>query len=391
MEGSCIPGFTEEQLTTVKLVKITVASSAIVMCVLAVAVIIIHKAYKQFIYRLVLYLMVVDLIQAVSNILEGVPIEIRSHNLHNQTNCTEVVVTTGWKSACAVFAFGNQITVWMENLMILWILFYLIFLITKILKPQNFSNSHAASAMVNNHQHVTQKELFGLLFTLFFPFTFNWLPFILNSDDGGMYGISGLWCWIKLTDDDYPGDYTMGLGLMFGLFYAPLILIILFGFISFIVMVVIMCKRSRLKKGVDWTDQKLYKRGLREIFPLLLYPFLYNLISVVLVLNRIVDAAQLQDNKNPVYALWLMHAIADPGRVLIPPLAFIFHRSTWKNFCYKKCNSDGESQKGTSFHVKAEFSDESVDSLRLTDRHNEQRKSYGSIFMDTTMQDRLNP
>ena len=373
MDESCLQ-FTEEQLEIVKVGKITVASLAIVTCSIAIIIIVLHKAYRQFVYRLVLYLMVVDLIQSITNILEGIPVRIQHSN---ETNYTRVVVADGWGEACAVFAFWNQVTVWMENLMILWILFYLIVLVTKILKPQNFSTPHTTET--TNQPNFTQRELFALLFTIFFPFTFNWLPFIFND---GMYGLSGLWCWIKLTDHNCGGSMTVGLGLMFGLFYGPLILIIMFGFISFVVMVIIMCKRTRMKRGVDWVDQKLYRRGLREVIPLLLYPLIYNLISTILVVNRITDA--VRHEQQPIYALWLMHALADPGRVLIPPVAFILHPSTWKNLCCKRKESEG----GTSFHVKAEFSDERVESLRLTDRHNNQKRfSYGSIFMDTEVKD----
>lgn len=377
MDESCLQ-FTENQLGIAKVGKITVASLAILICVVAIIIIFLHKAYKQFVYRLVLYLMVVDLIQSVTNILEGIPVQIQHSNETEHRNYTQVVVADGWGEACAAFAFGNQVTVWMENLMILWILFYLIVLVTKILKPQKFSTDHMTENA--SQPNFTQRELFALLFTIFFPFTFNWLPFLFKD---GMYGLSGLWCWIKLTDKDCDGSLTVGLGLMFGLFYGPLILIIMFGLISFVVMAIVMCKRSRMKRGVDWADQKLYRRGLREVIPLLLYPLIYNLISTILVVNRITDAVRTSRGEKPIYTLWLLHSLADPGRVLIPPVAFILHPSTWKNLCCKKKESEA-SEGGTSFHVKPEFSDELVGSLRLTDRHNQQKRfSYGSIFMET--------
>ena len=45
------------------------------------------------------------------------------------------------------------------------------------------------------------REIIGVVFLVVSPFLFSWIPFVKN-----MYGISGLWCFIKTASDNGCND-----------------------------------------------------------------------------------------------------------------------------------------------------------------------------------------
>jgi hypothetical protein len=50
------------------------------------------------------------------------------------------------------------------------------------------------------------------------------------------------------------------------------------------------------------------------------------------LINRIYSTTHTNSNDYPQsYPLWIIHAVADPGRILIPALAFLLHPQMWKN------------------------------------------------------------
>ena len=178
-------------------------------------------------------------------------------------------------------------------------------------------------------QEVSRSELFGIFATLVFPFTFNWIPFMFD-----MYGLSGLWCWIKRTQHGCNEDQSLGLKLMFSLFYGLLLLLMLFSVISLLVILIALCKRW---VGLMGLQRRQYLRGIKEMAVVVVYPILYNVICILLVANRIDSSIRISRGEKPFYPLWLAHALADSFRTLLPPLAFLLHPSSWKNLiCPRK-------------------------------------------------------
>ena len=50
------------------------------------------------------------------------------------------------------------------------------------------------------------------------------------------------------------------------------------------------------------------------------------------MVNRIYSTTHTNSNDKPNnYPLWVIHAVADPGCILIPSLAFLLHPHMWKN------------------------------------------------------------
>ena len=208
----------------------------------------------------------------------------------------------------------------------------------------------------------SKAELFGVLFCVFFPFMFNWLPFVWN-----MYGLSGAWCWIKLTQGDCQGDDKLGLSLTLVLLYGPLLLVMLFGFSIFVFTAIALCVKVR----GHLNENAMYRRGVLEMVLLMAYPVIDSLICSLLVVNRIYYSVYTVPNGlHPSYPLWLAQTIANPARKLIPPIAFLLHPGTYRKLLCRKEQTD------TYFDVEPEDSD--IQGYRVMDTAAERNK-YGAM------------
>ena len=328
--------------------KISVAGCAFIACILAILLIVALKQYSNFVYRLVLYLMIAALLQALTHILEVLPV---------RDNDNQVIVPSKWTGICSVFAFLSQVATWMEYLIIWWVLAYL--LVLTLFKYK-----------ANTRKH----EIIGLIIVLVLPIAINWIPFV-----GGKYGLSGLWCWIKVTAyHSFKGHCrvsVIGITYMVVFLYGPLILLMLFSFVAFLIIIAVLC---RLQKKMG-----LSRQGIQEALPLLAYPIIYNLIFAVLVVNRIYDAVLVDQRKSPYYPLWVAHAVADPAQALFLPLAFMLHPSTLKKLFNRRRKRDLQDTSATAFIVSKQSVDPELDPLVIKGTNRQAistTPNYYSIF-----------
>ena len=311
-------------------IKISMDSLGILMCLIVLALIILSKAYKHLVFRLVFYFILADMFQAITHIIELTPIEHVNG---------ELVVKEGAEGLCAFYGFLDQIALWMCNVAIIWIMVYLLWIVNKVRRVQN------GSGISSTNKISIKAELIGLSFLVFFPITFNWIPFIWN-----MYGISGLWCWIKESRGSCEG-YELGLTLIFTLFYAPLIIIVTFSFASLVAITSILCKGIINRSAVARSS---YSRCVRNTILIAIYPLVYNLICLLPITNRIYSASNGSSGGEPFFPLWMAHTLAEPARVLIPPIAFLLHPNSWKTMFHK--NKKIESSPTPPIYIKPEDS-----------------------------------
>ena len=140
------------------------------------------KKYKKFVYRLTLYLIVVSLLKAVITIPDVPPV------YHNGA---VVAVRSGFEGFCSAVGFLLVVILWMELLVICWIVLYLVMVLVF---------RHNANAVKVKH------EACGLAVVLLLPLLVSWVPFSVKN----MYGLSGVICWIKVSENstcdyDYIG------------------------------------------------------------------------------------------------------------------------------------------------------------------------------------------
>ena len=319
--SSCFE-FSQEQLNQVTAAVVSVSALAIIACALAVILIIVLKLYRKFLNRLVLYLMVAAGGYSVAFILAITPV-------HHSNG---VQVREGLDGLCAAFGFFNQMTEWIFHGTMTWVIVYLTLM--ALFKYQADKPKHEVSV---------------LIIILLFPFIINWIPFIKE-----MYGISGIWCWIKLTNGDCHSDHTLGVVYHFTLYYGPFAIFVFGSYVAFIAIVATLCK-ERVASGRERAEsfkKETHRQALKEALPLLAYPLIYNIFFTIMLANRVYHAIAASKNEDPNFPLFLVHAVVESLRVLLAALAFLLHPNILKKvFCKKQATEFT----ATDFYVSAEF------------------------------------
>ena len=122
---------------------------------------------------------------------------------------------------------------------------------------------------------------------------------------------------------------NVGLAFIFLLAYGPAILVGIITFVSFVTILIVMCRRA-LQQEQGLRQPSVHQQGLKEVLPLLLYPLIYFLLWMGLVVTRIYDAAQ---GRKFQYSLILIHDIISGIIILLLTTAVLLHSSL---NCYKR-------------------------------------------------------
>ena len=305
---SCI-NFTARTAETVLAVKMTLSSLAIVANLVAIIMIFLTKKANKFMYRLVLYLLIADIFQAISIILISLPVTV-------PTDEAPALIRpgAGWSRECIASGFLSVASLWMGNIIIFWIALYLAWIgICLYLRTQN----HRIKEF--SHLVRVRTEVIGILFLFVVPFSIASIPFYVH---GNMYGLSGLWCWIKVMNYSCGDLHKIPLILDLVLFYAPLVGVMVLTVISFFITVICCCRG-----GVRRHDAvvELRKSNMKDIGVALTIPVVYCALCFLLLVNRIYSAAHLSPTAYPFIPLWMIHAVADPVRVILPALVYLFN------------------------------------------------------------------
>ena len=327
--------------------KIALGSLGTLLCLFVIILVAASRIYKQFVYRLVLYLMIVNITQALCQIIELIPVEVTEDDRITMRN------GTGWEEGCAVLGYLDVVTAWMGNFVIIWIMLYMLKLSWQLHRlPSNQYQAIPPSNVNKKKPHT--REITGVLLLVFSPFLFSWIPFVMH-----MYGISGLWCWIKTASENgcSDGDFQrLSLTLMLVMYYGPLVGILIFGLVCMLSIITLLRMSSNKLHGAV---RQRYQSSMKEIGLVLIYPIVYCLFCFFLLVNRIYSSTHTYSNDQPNnYTLWIIHAVADPGRILIPALAFLFHPHVWKNVLASRgWSKNAESTCNTRYSVPPEGDD----------------------------------
>lgn len=239
-----------KKLITIAYVLAVIASIA---CIVTILIILILKAYRQYTHRLALYLACISLLLAMIQGLEVVPVD--TGGAENST----ISLKNGWDGACIAFGFMVQYAILSTNLAIAWVCFYIFML--AVFKIQ-----------LNQVKH----EVIGLVTISFLPALLSWEPFVGNE-----YGLTGIWCWIKSSCN---GTDHLGVAYQNGLTLGPVALMSIFSLLSVLMVVVMFCKRALTHAG---HLQYQHWIAMKELLPLLIYPTLFSLASIVDLVQKI--------------------------------------------------------------------------------------------------------
>lgn len=292
--SSC-PPYDSNDYANVAAASAVSALVSLVAGTFVISVIMLLEKWRYFSQRLILYLAIAAILTSVSTILHRVDYD-------NQTS-------SFYRRFCAMGGFLEQITSW-------------IFLnANSAITVYLFAN---VVAKVNTER----LEPLYLAFIFFFPFTFNWIPFIKSS-----YGRSGAWCWIRSDDTDTCESYAFGQYLIFVLWYVPLYITL---FILISLYLVILVRLHRASK--EWTRnptkeaRKLQKKSQHDVLPLMAYPLIYFGLSVPPLVNRIYT---LVNPGSPELILWYISALSFPLEGGLIAVAYTLDPGTRKRLTWK--------------------------------------------------------
>ena len=322
---SCL-NFTTEFAKAVLDVKASLGAITVVVNLLAIALIVISKKYKDFTFRLVIYLMVTDILQAVTMCLALAPVYVP-----DAENAAKLREGQPWHEVCEITGFLLMVSMWMGNVVIIWIVGHLLVLGWRLYRVQV-----TGATLKRNDSMLTKNgegrfaqvkwEMIGICIMIIGPFVIGVIPFVIDDD---MYGISGLWCWIRIINTHCGDLKSIPLTVVLVLFYGPLLLIVFFSVISMFATIVLVCYGAVRRHGVTIVDQ--HQRRMKEIMLVLAYPMLYCTVCLLLLANRIYSIAHYKSQ--PFVPLWMTHTVADPVRVMLPAVAFLLHPYVWRDLC----------------------------------------------------------
>ena len=189
---------------------------------------------------------------------------------------------------CMVIGYADLYTSWVELLTIASITFNLILL---SIYEKQMGKIHLIHVIV---------YLSPLLWT--------WIPFTV-----GGFGVRGPWCGIRVHGPSCE-VFRAGIYMRFALWQVPLYTIFLPLFvISSIVVFIKLNRRTEHWDGPGTDPEAIARKGrykiFREIKPLLLFPIIYLLLKLPLLISQIYESVEPQ---NPVIALWILEAIFSP-------------------------------------------------------------------------------
>ena len=290
--------FTNHQLKSINLARSLSGILCMVTVLLILIVLVFYKAYKTTLQRLFLY------ITAAVVIEEGAFTLAIEHQFYYQSQ----------RSLCPYYGFFLEWTVSTSNYLILCKIFYLFYLVCSHSRGGGMAGGRL---YVRNRCFQWLFEVLCVLFAIFFPLTYVWVPFV-----HGTYALAGGWCWISTIDNNCKDnglrdEITFGYGVFEAVGIVTIILTIFFA--------ALYCRLAYSQKVVR--HQHLIT--LRQTLFLLGF-----LLTSILVLSlgfavRIYTGYVKVENR---YSLWIMLAIAPPVYQLIYPLGFLVYLYTLKKF-----------------------------------------------------------
>ena len=277
MDSNCSQ-LTTGQYRTLAVTKGTCGVVSIVATLLVILFIVLYKVYKKFVFRIVFYFALTNLIKAVLCVMQAGSMQYDEGPTHptHEKLCIAVAVVLHYVS-------------WINILISFWVTFTCFLLAVFEILPKN-----------------REKWWLGAIVTI--PLLVVFLPFI-----GNRYGMAGAWCGIKSRDKDCR-LHTWGVAAQFLLSYGPnlvaMIVDSLLIIITFIVVARNYCRERAQYQPVreDRHLEPTYLEAVKEFLPLLGYPIVLIALYTVPLANRIYNTT----HDDPKFVFWLVHALSSP-------------------------------------------------------------------------------
>ena len=287
--------------TTLQLIYLNTAFAVIgcLAALSAVLLILLTRAYHQYVHRLQLYLAILCLGFAAAVGLETLPVS-------TDVNAT-VTVREGWGDACVAIGCIVQYFAFSLTFCMLWICAYVF-----------------TVAVCRMQLRRLRYEISGLVIVLTLPTLVAWIPLIHGS-----YGLGRVWCWTPADHDRYTAGFQLGLSKgLIGLLHTISLILVFTAVIKF-------CKG--LFNTRDELEQTTYRVALKEVLPLTIFPSFISIANLISATKGIVDVATVDPDDANISDMVVLCAIQ--VFMLSLPLSLLPHRRIRCNLCRRPVQS----------------------------------------------------
>jgi uncharacterized membrane protein len=177
---------------------------------------------------------------------------------------------------------------------------------------------------------------------------------------------------MRLYNDDCSLNIA-GAIEVYALWYGELSIGLILNNIALVVILIIMCKRSR-----DVNTSLAYSKAIKQTLPLIVYPFTYQLLSLYAIANRIYQAI----HKGHIYKwMFIVHSATAPSWGYFAPVftiiyMIVFHKSSKKFFSKIKAKCFSRVVSSTNHHQPINDDDDDDVNRKLMDT-NDHLTRYG--------------
>ena len=251
---------------------------SILATLLVIFFIVLYKVYKNFVFRIVLYLALTNLIKAAFYVMQAGAMQ----HYQGPTRATH-------EKLCIAVAVVLHYASWINILMSFWISFTCFLLAVFEILPKN-------------------REKWWLGATVTIPLLVVFWPLI-----GDRYGMAGAWCGVKARNKDCRLN-PWGVVAQFLLGYFPDVVVMVVDSLLIIITFVVVARnyyRERAQYQPISNDRHLeptYLEAVKEFLPLLGYPIVLIALYTVPLANRIYNTT----HGNQQFVFWVFHALCSP-------------------------------------------------------------------------------
>ena len=320
--SSCDPPFSKHQIWYILLIYGSFGSASFIVCLIGIILVVSLKLYRQFVYRLAMY-------QISGALFFGF-----AQSLHlTLLGVNENDESDAQKYFCKALAYVAVLTSWVKLLVTIWITVHL-FTFTVFLKNWK------------------KLEKLYIVLSLALPPLIASIPLFTDS-----YGHAGAWCWITLRDN-VCSDKGIRVGEIeqFAVWFGPALLALLVNSVLFLVTIVVVIFRIRLKSWGRNQELLLQTGNCKEkqekilflLIPLFAYPLIFCLLITLPMISRLHDAVTGQQS----LGLYVLSAVSIPSQGIAAGFALIFHvlcvechkkMSNHSSIRNRKCQTDNKS------------------------------------------------
>ena len=288
-EMNCL-NITVHDLDIVRVTTAILNSLVAVACIVVIILFVILKVYREFFYRLVIYLIVITLCYMFNDALQLSAFESVNGGLN--------VTNDAW---CSTMGFFNQLFGWLALLVVCSLTLHLLLLST-------FARSLQSKT----------REIVGIILVVCISLFFSIIP-LIPSDGIAVYGQFGINCWIRQMDKSC-GTFIAGIVERVLLWYFPLIC-------AFVFIVVTLGRTMRvLYRHKKATQVTKLDDTISEVRILFIYLLIFAVIYLIAFIPRLVADFAYQQQSNSL----MLDAVVQPCLMLFVPIAIVLYPTTIK-------------------------------------------------------------